>query len=272
MVTTRKLIFGTLFGMAGGLSYAALAWGLNAVMLSRSHFPHAWVVVLAGLPLALLVGGVAGYLAMRLDKAIVGGLIWMASGLLLAVAGTWLPLWLFPQALPRLEPVLAGWIKFGWLDGYTAMTYLCMFVSGVIFTLVGVLEVVLVEKAAYSPYDGALLIPMVICAMMTGLAGGVVDNMANSNMREYPANMEILLNFALENKGVKIDPKLARQMHMNAISAVMEDISVERKVYYYSFEESGEQGRLLVNFEGRWVLCDMFAAQPSYCRRVDPPK
>ena len=84
--TTR--LAGLWFGLIFGLSFAVFAWGGDALLLASSRASLAGVKFLFGLPVALLLGGLTGYLVSRSPSlgivvaawAVVGGLLGWLSG------------------------------------------------------------------------------------------------------------------------------------------------------------------------------------------------
>ncbi|MCX6080058.1 MAG: hypothetical protein NTW32_11040 [Chloroflexi bacterium] len=272
MFPSRKLKFGLIYGLAGGLIFALAAWGVNAFLLYRAQFAYPWLALLIGILPALLIGGLAGYLTIFLDNALLGGLSWLIAGILLAVIGIWLPLWLVPELLPRLEPALQNWVDFFWRDSYTFLVFSAAIVTGVAFLIAGLLETVLIDQTSFSPYNGAIIMPILVCAFITGIAGGVIDNMVNTRFRDSAIALDQLFVFALENADKTIEPALARQMHMGAISTIRPNITAYRRLFYFTFTETADQGRILVDFKGHWALCDVFLSQVAFCQPVEPPQ
>ncbi len=272
MFPSRKVFFGFIYGLTSGLVYAVAAWGIDAFIVSAAHLAYPWLSFGMGLALALLLGGVAGYVTVGFENAVVGVISWLAAGFILALAGAWIPLWVVPGILPTLEPVLTGWLKFGWQDSYSILAFSCVVASCVAFLILGLLENVLLDQAAFSPYGGAILMPLIICALVAGVAGGVVDSVINSRQRDSLVALDKLITFAIDNRGVEVDKTLARQIHLGAINSIRADLSRDRRLFYFWFNETRDQGQILADFEGHWALCDLFLDQPSFCRPVEPPQ
>ena len=272
MHPTRKLVFGMIYGLAGGLVFALASWGVNDFLLSRAHFAYPWLTFLLGILPVLLIAGLAGTLTIRLDNALFSAGIWLIAGILLAIVGVWLPLWIVPELLPRLDPVLKNWLAFSWQDAYTFLVFSAAIVAAIGFLIIGLLESVLIEQASYSPYNGAIVMPLLICALISATVGGVVDSMVNVRFRNSALALDRLISFALENEGMPVDLTIARQMHMGALSSIQPNLSEERRMFYFSFNSTAEEGRILVDFNGHWALCDVFLDQPSFCQPVEPPR
>ena len=272
MFPSRKLTFGLIFGLAAGLVFSLAAWGLNAFLLSRAHFAFPWLTFLLGILPTMLVTGLAGFLTIRFDNAVVGALIWMVAGLFLAIIGVWLPLGLVPEILPRIEPVLNGWLEFTWIDAYSFLVYSAMITTGIAFLITGILENVLIEPASFSPYNGAIVMPILVCALISGIAGGVIDNLVNTRFRDPTIVLDQLFSYALDNQGKTIDPATERQMHLATVSPIQADLSDNRRLFYFSFNETAEEGKILVDLKGHWAICDLSQNQPVFCQFTEPPQ
>ena len=145
MIPTRKLIFGLLYGVTGGLIFAITAWGVNSLLLYQAKFGDAWLVFLIGILPVLITSGLAGYLTIVLDNTILGAICWLTAGIIIALISVWLPLWVVPELIPRLHPVLINWVEFSWQDGYTFLVYSAAIVTCIAFVIAGLLEAVLVD-------------------------------------------------------------------------------------------------------------------------------
>jgi hypothetical protein len=271
MIPSRKLVFGLIYGLAAGLVFSLASWGLNAFLLSRAHFAYPWTAFLLGILPTMIIAGLAGYLTIRLDNALLGAVCWLITGIFLGLLGVWFPLRIVPEILPRIEPVLKDWVAFSWLDAYTFLASSAAILGGIAFVIIGLLESVLIDQAAFSPYTGAIIMPLLVCALISGTVGGVVDNLVNVRFRNSAIALDRLINFALENQGKKVDPAISRQMHLGALSTIKPELSAERRMFYFSFTETADEGKILVDFNGHWALCDMFLDQPAFCQIAEPP-
>ena len=272
MIPSRKLTFGLIFGFVSGLVFSATAWGFNAFLLSRAHFAYPWMAVMIGILPTILTTSLAGYLTVRFDNAFAGGIIWLVAGFLLAIVGVRLPLWIVPEILPRMEPILNNWLQFSWIDSYNFLVYSAMVSTGIAFLITGMLEIVLIEPASFSPYAGAIVMPVLVCALISGIAGGVIDNLVNVRFRDSAIILDQLFSYAIENKDKTIDPATERKMHLGAVSPIQADLSDNRRLFYFAFNENAEEGKILVDLQGSWALCSISLNQPVFCQSTEPPQ
>ena len=270
MIANRKLTFGLIYGLAAGLFFSLMAWGLNAFLLTQAHFAYPWLAFSIGILPTILLTGLAGFLTLQLENALLGTIIWLTTGILVSVLGVWIPLGLVPVILPGFVPVLNGWVEFNWQDSYSFLVYSAMISTGVAFVIASVVESVLVEQASFSIFASALVMPILVCALIAGTAGGVVDNLVNARYRDSAIALDNVIEFAIENKGKTIDPNVERKKHLGAVSMIQDDLTKKHSLYYFSYNETGQQGKILVDLNGKWAICDTSLNQPVFCRPTEP--
>ncbi len=175
-MVSRKVWFGALYGLAAGLAFALTAWGLDAWILSGAHWAHAWMRLLPGLLAALLLGGLTGALAMRLESALPRLALWLGLGVLLGWLAVWLPWRAAPWLALRLTPALAPHVVPLEADALARLTLFCIGITVPAALLCGALQPALVEQASFSPADGAILLPMALAMFALALPGLAADN------------------------------------------------------------------------------------------------
>lgn len=79
--STRRILRGggALFGIVYGLSFALFLWGREGFLLAQSAAEWPWLSLTLGLPTALLVGGIAGWLASLISSAAWSVVIWVLA-------------------------------------------------------------------------------------------------------------------------------------------------------------------------------------------------
>ncbi len=71
-------------GVCSSLAFALVAWGLHGLELARAHAALPWIPLQVGGAFALLVGGITGWIAVRLKTQGMRILAWIFGGILLA--------------------------------------------------------------------------------------------------------------------------------------------------------------------------------------------
>lgn len=88
--STRGLftLSGALYGVFFGLGFAFFTWGLDTIALLSTNAALPWVRLALGLPLSVLICGLAGWFGAMFTSTVLTVLIWVvAVGLLSVVAG-----------------------------------------------------------------------------------------------------------------------------------------------------------------------------------------
>jgi hypothetical protein len=74
---------GTAYGLIFGLSFALIIWGRDAALLASTGASLAWARLLLGLPIAVLIGGLFGWLASLSSSTAIYVALWAVAGGLL---------------------------------------------------------------------------------------------------------------------------------------------------------------------------------------------
>ena len=90
---TRKLMLtaGAGYGMIFGFSFALFTWGYDAYMLAAYGAALPWVKLVFGLPLAVAIGGLVGWLAAYTPSMAVSIAVWAGFGALFGVIAGHIP-------------------------------------------------------------------------------------------------------------------------------------------------------------------------------------
>lgn len=267
---SRKFVFGILYGLAAGLAFSITAWGLNAWMLAGARWAYPWVSFLPGLLTALLLGGLAGGLSMRLEHALPRLGLWLLVGLIVGFLAAWLPWGFAPRIVLALEPGLQGWLTLFEMSSTYRLTLFCIGVTVIPALLAGALQPALVEQASFSPGNGAILFPMALAMFLLALPGLAADDVVNAKVRRDAINLEKSLRFALEHRGREVDPAQARQMSLGAVRPIENQLAQGYRLFYFSTEDLFEQNRLLVESQGQWAVCLFVAGNLIYCQPATP--
>jgi hypothetical protein len=262
----KKRLFGLLVGLAGGLAFAVTAWGIDAYTLSAVHAGYPWVKLVPGLVIALVICGLAGWVTMRFENALVGVIAWIIAVFFLARVVTWLSLRLTATIIIWLEPAMQKWLNYpdyGNEGAFTGIVFAVFFMAALIM---GALENVLVEQATYSTASGAILVAMLAFALAFGAAGFVADYVINAPFREPLNALDTVIQFALDHQGTEVDGATARRMYLGSLNSIRDLLPRPRRMFIYTFSETFDQVDVLVDFDGQMARCMTIANKPSFCK------
>ena len=264
-VHRKKIHLGLFYGIAAGLAFAIFAWGIDAVMLAIANGIYSWVKLIPGLILCVVVGGLAGWLTILINKHGFAILIWF----LLAVLFSWFVVWLPFSGVPRIitlfDSSLSELIKFSSVQDIGQFRFVSLLIIGLVSVICGLLELNLVDQAILSPYLSGTVAPLLVCIILFGLAGSATDHMINTNLREPVQIINNLLQFAQDNVGVEVPKTKARQMHLSATNQLGTLIQKSRRLELISIDQNLVMMDVLVDFEGTKVKCSTIFSQPTDC-------
>lgn len=270
-VLRAKHAYGIWFGVAVGLTFSIFAWGIDAFLLDRMNGLLPWLKFLGGVIPCLVVGGLAGWLSARLDKPIFSLLLWGAAATIFAWLTIGLPLFITPRILSIMEPGVTDLLHYTGDEAASfrfgvAYVWLAIFVF-----LVGLLQIPLSDSAVFSTSLFGKISPMLITLGLMAVCGTIMDSMNNELLRSSIDSVNTTVQFALDNRGKKIDPAVTRRMHLGALRAVDDLMTPERKFIVSGYDHVLEQVQVLARFENAWVECELIANQLVSCEQVKSP-
>jgi hypothetical protein len=270
-ILRAKHTYGIWFGVAVGLTFSIFAWGIDAFLLDRMNGLLPWLKFLGGVIPSMAVGGLAGWLSARLEKPIFSLIVWGVAATLFAWLTIGLPLILTPRILSLAEPGIADLLHYvddeaASLRFGVAYIWLAIFVS-----LVGLLQIPLSDSAVFSTSLFGNISPMLITLGLMAICGTIMDSMNNELLRSSIDSVNSTVQFALENRGQKVDPAVSRRMHLGALRSVADVVTPERKFIVSGYDHVLEQVQVLARFEEAWVECELISNQLVSCEQVRAP-
>ena len=269
-IKRQKRKYGLAYGIIAGLAYAAALWGYDGALLSQAHAYYPWIKLIAGGTLAMLAGGLAGWLTVRFEKGLLGVLFWMTtSGLL-----TWLtlivPFVLAPFLMGRLSPELHSLLKYEiYPILYTRVSVAFMWVLVAAF-IIAVIQIPLADQAVFSVSLFGKLVPYLVCASIMGVSGIVADNLNNQPLRLAILALDNTIQFSLDTRGQDVDPKLAREMQQASLRPVKDIVTDPRWLAISRYDQYLDNIYVLANFDGNWMECGTIYGHVSNCILVTP--
>jgi hypothetical protein len=269
-IMRERLRYGFFYGAVAGLAFAGVTWCWDAVLLTRSHALFPALKLVLGLASCWLVGGIAGWLVMRFDRGLAAILIWLGAALAFAWLVTFLPLQIAPRISVWLEPELQGLISYP--DNATLVARLGLaFVWVAIFSaIVGALQLPLSDSAIFSTSTFNKIAPALVCIVIMGINGTVVDGLNNAPLRSGLLSVNDTIQFAVDHQNQTVDQKEALHMHLGALRNVREHINRPRKLIVGGSDEFLGEVIVLVRFGDVWVSCVCIYNQPTNCQVVRP--
>lgn len=268
-VIRSRQIYGFVYGAAVALAFAAWTWLPDGYLLSRAHAMQPWIKLIIGLIVCVPVGGLAGWLAMRFDRAWASLLLWLVAALVFAWMSVALPFLYGPQWVISSYAVPAQLPETIYEDLLTrvqvAFVWVAIFVS-----IAGILELPMGESAVFSTSVFGKLAPSLVCAALMGISGFMADGLTNQPLRDPLLLTDKTLQFAVDHLGQTVDPATARAMHLAGLRTINDVIARPRQLVIGEYDRMLGEIHVLVKFEDQWVDCLTVYAQMSNCQKMAP--
>lgn len=254
-----------------GIAFALSLWGTDAIRLSQAHALFPWLKLVLGIVSCSAIGVGLGWLVARAERGWVGFLAWIG----VAAAFSWLAIGLQLQVVPifaqALEPSLNGLLHTG-ISGADLTKFWVALVWTLIFlSVAGVLQKTLLESAVFATSLLARLAPFVLCAILTMIAGTMLDDLVNAPFRNAVLGMDTPIQFILQHEGEEVDAAESRRVHAGALNAVREYMTADYKLIVGSRDDMSGIINVLVRFGDAWVTCSTANGHANYCELVDTP-
>jgi hypothetical protein len=268
-VLRSKHIYGVWFGIALGLTFSIFAWGIDAYRLTQINGLHPWLKFLGGAIPCIIIGGFTGWLTAKLDKPILGLLLWAVAASIFAWLTISVPLQITPRLLSLAEPDIKNLLQYTYYPETfasrfgVALVWLLIFVS-----IAGLLQIPLSDSAVFATSFFGKISPMLVTLVLMAICGTVVDNMNNEHLRSPVDALNSTIQFSIDNRGKKVDPLTSRQMHLAGLRTVEGLITPERKFVISGYDVSLVEIQVLARFEKNWVECKLVANQLISCKQI----
>jgi hypothetical protein len=175
--------YGLFYGLMVGLLFAVFAWGMDAYLLFQSHAVQPWLKLILGALVCAPAGALAGWLSMRFERGLLALVFWLLAATVFAWMTVLLPLQLFPWLLTLLEPNLDGLVSYFLADELTVRFGVSFMWTGLFTALAGLLELPMGQPAAFSTSVMGKLAPVLLCAVLMGIGGTLVEADNNKPQR-----------------------------------------------------------------------------------------
>lgn len=270
-ILRAKHLYGIWFGISLGLAFAIAAWGIDAFLLTQVNGLLPWLKFAGGAIPCMLVGGFTGWLSAKLNRPIFSVLAWLGAASIFAWLTVALPLQIAPGLLGIVRPDIRGLLHYTYYEEFSSRVGVAYAWITIFVALAGLLQIPLSDSAIFSTSLMGKLSPMLVCLVLMGIGGTIVDSLNNEPLRGATAALDKTIQFVIDHQGQDVDPAQSRRMHAGALRAVQEVITPDRKLVVSGYDQFLGQVYVLVSFENAWVECQVFYNQPISCKQVDNP-
>ena len=271
-VLRSKHMFGIWFGVALGLAFAIFAWGFDSFLLSRMNGLYPWLKFLGGAIPCVVVGGLTGWLAARLDKPVVAMLLWAAAASVFAWLTISLPLLITPSILNLVESGINDLLHYTYYEALSSRFSLTYVWVAIFVAIAGLLQIPLSDSAVFSTTFFGRISPILVTFVLMAICGMTVDGFNNELLRSSVDEVNTTIQFVLDHRGMEITPADSRRMRLSALRNIEGLISPDPQYIVSGHDLVFEQVQVLARFEKGWVECELILNQIVNCEQVGTPR
>jgi hypothetical protein len=259
-------------GIIAGLTFSAALWGYETILYIQAHVAYAWLPMLFGTILCALICLMAALLTWLVNKALLGIIFWVLAARGLAELAIYLPLKITPALMTFFEPGLRSRLPFHPINStFQTWAGIGTVWLSIFLAILGLLQLTLVESSVPATTSGGRLGAYFIFVPVMILASVLSSNMINEQLRAPLVGTNTVIQFALDHQNEKVDPTVARNMHMGAVNNISGLLNRPRRIFLGQYDEFYSQVDILVDFQGEWVGCTTISAQPVNCNPISNP-
>lgn len=269
VIAREKKAFNLIYGALAGAVFALSLWGGDAMRLGQSHALFPWLKLVLGIVICSAIGLALGWLLAYTERAWLGFLAWIGA----AAAFAWLAVSLQVQVVPIvarvLEPGLEGFLHLEIGNPDLTKFWVALVWTLIFLSVAGVLQKTLLESAVFASSIMARAAPFVLCAMLTGIAGAMLDDLVNAPFRNALVGVDTPIQFILQHEGGEVDAAASRRVHAGALNAVREYMTPDYRLVVASRDDRSGVINVLVRFGDVWATCSTANGHANYCELVD---
>ena len=268
-VLRAKRRIGTAYGITVGLAFAAASWGIDGYLVNQANGLYPWLKFIIGAVICMAVGGLAGWLVARSEKAILGLPIYLGAAVVFSWLIVALPFQIFPKVVSWLDPDTGSLLNYTVYEGFRSRFWIAVIWISLFVSLAGILQMPLAEPAAFSTSSFGMLAPLLVCSVIMVINGVIVDKLNNEALRSALLNMNNSIQYAVDHQGQEVDRVEARKMRLSSLRAVEDVIDQPRRLIVGSYDQFLDQIHVLVRFGTTWTDCIVVYNQPSFCKYIE---
>lgn len=254
-----------LFGCAAGLTFAIVAWGIDAVILAQSHTFLPLFKFFVGTPVVILIYGLAGYFSVKSNTIGATLLSFGSASILVAILAGHLPYEINWRALQMVNPQVATMLYYPFHEGTATRLILVAVIIFTISVLVSFFFDDIVSPAYISGNLFGAIIQLILFVMFFAVSGWLTDDLINRPLRNPISQVNILVQQAqeIQNKKSIYDP--SSHSWVDSILRLEINVNVPYRIITETYDITFSQLQVLVQFDQDWYRCYIIDGQPFYC-------
>jgi hypothetical protein len=264
-----RLVGGVIYGLLGGFTFAAAAWGYDGWLLSHASADNPWLKFVLGGTCCLLAGGFVGWLTERTGRALVGFVGWLLVGWSFAWLASRLPFEVLTQVWRLLDPQLSGLDIYPFASNISLRMITIYIVVLPMLGIAGLLQSVLVESAIGNAAILGRWLPYLVSIPLFALAGSAADDV-NQPFRDAILGVDRAIQMVITQASQPIDRLEAIDLGGRAADPIRDLFDRPYRLILGDYDpEYLDTFSVFVDFGGEWAFCTTLFDRASTCQKSD---
>lgn len=265
-IQREKHFNGLLFGLFAGFWFGCGVWALDALLLRQAQADLPWLKLLLGIPVTIVLGGLAGWAAAILEKPLLGALAWLVSGTAMVWIASQVPFQGVSVAVRLLDRNLVGVELFPFVEGALYRMILIYFLSGLLFALGGGFQTVFVEGATRSSSQINRFMMLAMCIIFFLPVGLVVDNLINQSLRRPILAVNDMIQMRLAEIENGEAQRSTSQISTRPLKPLENALNRPYRLILGSYDPiTFNEATVYADFSGEWGTCTVLINTPMVC-------
>lgn len=261
-----RILYGMLYGLTAGISFAAACWGYDGYLLSQAHAAYPWLKLFIGVVFCGLAGGAAGWITARFERWLFTSLAWLGVTAFFAWLVVALPLQTIFKLTAWLKPQLRGALHYSPMGELFPRFWLAFAWILIFIFITAILQAPIVESGAFSVSLFGKMMPFLLGIVVMAISGTIADSLTNEPLRSAVLAMDSSIQFVIDNKDIRADPALARANYAGSLNSIRGQVTPARKLIISRYDSFLGQIEIVVEFNDLLASCTVIYAQPANCR------
>lgn len=270
----RRRTLGAMYGAAGGVVFALMTWGGDALSLAGAHVGLPFGKFTPGLLAGLLLGTLTGWLSARINKAFVAFLLWVGLSATLVRLLLFLQFDWMPQLIKAFEPsVYWKHVNYPEVYGLGQAFVIGSIGLAILAGIAGSVEELLIESAMQKQGAGGIVGMILVVSFLLGIGGYLMDNLVHPNFRDSAKGLDSLIHYAVSVEGQEVDPIVARATHLKTMTDLGAEVyNKPHRLIVCGYDPVMLfQVDFIVDFGGELYSCTTVGNVPVFCKSLLAP-
>lgn len=254
-------------GIICGCVFALVCWGYDGLLLSKAHAALPWLKFAIGILPCAVVGGLAGWLSMKINNMFARMAIWVTVAVFFTFLTSFIPFKIVPIFYHWSFPEVGDRFIFQAQDAISArrfittiMTVIFLFIAGLIFENTN-------DSMRNSRGVVGSAFALFFLLAFFGGAGYTADNNFNVDLRSPIITLDEKLEYVRT-----VDITTLNDVELRALKRYTKldvDFQSPHRLFIITFDEMISSVTVGIDFDGTLASCSVMNVHASSCQMIE---